>query len=97
MQPVDLTPGHETREVFWNTVNYQIPLDIFALISLAIFGYGLYKRYQLWMAVGKPEFRKDNMVRGSRPFSITAFFSCPSGVTPTPASCTPLFSMPSSS
>jgi len=61
MQPVDLTPGHETREVFWNTVNYQIPLDIFALISLAIFGYGLYKRYQLWMAVGKPELRKDNM------------------------------------
>jgi len=61
MQPVDLTPGHETREVFWNTVDYQIPLDIFALIALAIFGYGLYKRYQLWTAVGKPELRKDNM------------------------------------
>jgi Fe-S oxidoreductase/nitrate reductase gamma subunit len=61
MQNTVFGPGNEGRLVFWNTVNYQVPLDICALISLAIFGWGIFKRYQLWSAVGKPELRTDNM------------------------------------
>jgi nitrate reductase gamma subunit len=64
MQNLAFGPGNEGREVFWNTVNYQIPLDVFALIALAICGWGLYKRSDLWKAMGKAEVRDDN--RGER-------------------------------
>ncbi|MFA7465335.1 MAG: heterodisulfide reductase-related iron-sulfur binding cluster [Syntrophales bacterium] len=59
MEKMVYTAGNEGRDVFWNAVNFQIPLDIFALIAFAILGYGLYKRWQLWTAVGKPETRMD--------------------------------------
>ena len=36
MENLVFGPGNEGREVFWNTTNYQIPLDVFALIALAI-------------------------------------------------------------
>ena len=64
MQNLAFGPGNEGREVFWNTVNYQIPLDVFAIIALAIMGWGLYKRSELWRAMGKAEVRDDN--RGER-------------------------------
>ncbi|MGE5856615.1 MAG: hypothetical protein ACM34C_08640, partial [Syntrophaceae bacterium] len=60
MQNLAFGPGNEGREVFWNTVNYQIPLDVFALIALAIMGWGLYTRLDLWKAMGKAEVRDDN-------------------------------------
>lgn len=57
--------GLEGREVFWN-----IPLPIsevflFSLtfIALAIFGYGIYRRWNMWKAIGKPEMRLDDMGR----------------------------------
>jgi len=59
MEQMVYTAGNEGRDVFWNAVNFQIPLDIFALIAFAILGYGLYKRWQLWTALGKPETRTD--------------------------------------
>ena len=64
MENMVFGPGNEGREVFWNAQNFQIPLDIFAFIALAIMGFGLYKRWQLWTAMGKPELRTDN--RGER-------------------------------
>ncbi len=56
--------GLENREVFWNAQNFQIPLDLLALITIAILGYGLYLRFQMWKAMGKSEVRDDN--RGER-------------------------------
>ena len=56
--------GLENREVFWNAQNFQIPLDLLALITIGIMGYGLYLRYQMWKSMGKPEVRDDN--RGER-------------------------------
>ena len=53
--------GNEGREVFWNTQTFQLPLDILALIGIAIMVYGIYRRYQLWAAMGKPELRTDNL------------------------------------
>ncbi len=56
--------GHEGREVFWNAQNFQIPLDLLAMVALAIMAYGLYLRFQMWTAMGKSEVRDDN--RGER-------------------------------
>ncbi|MEN6318814.1 MAG: heterodisulfide reductase-related iron-sulfur binding cluster [Syntrophaceae bacterium] len=53
--------GNEGREVFWNAENFEALLFAFTAVALAIFGYGLYKRWQLWTAIGKPEIRNDNM------------------------------------
>ena len=43
------------------------PLSIlfypFTALALAIFAYGLYRRWQLWVALGKPEMRMDNLSR----------------------------------
>ncbi|MFB3924714.1 MAG: heterodisulfide reductase-related iron-sulfur binding cluster [Syntrophales bacterium] len=61
METMVFSAGNEGREVFWNAHNFQIPLDIFALIALAVMAYGIYKRWQLWTAMGKPELRTDNL------------------------------------
>ncbi len=52
-------PGHEGREVFWNAQSYEILLFVFAAVSLAIFAYGLYRRWRMWKALGLPETRTD--------------------------------------
>ncbi len=64
MENMVFGPGNEGREVFWNTQSFQIPLDLLALVAIAIMAYGLYKRWQMWTAMGKPEQRTDN--RGER-------------------------------
>jgi len=55
-----LMVGNEGREVFWNAPFPTEPI-LFALtaIVLAIFAYGLYCRWQMWKAIGKPEDRTD--------------------------------------
>jgi len=51
--------GHEGREVFWNAENFEGLLFALTAIALAIFAYGIYKRWQMWTAMGKPEVRSD--------------------------------------
>ena len=53
--------GNEGREVFWNAENFEGILFAFTAVALAIFAYGVYKRWQLWTALGKPEDRNDNI------------------------------------
>jgi Fe-S oxidoreductase/nitrate reductase gamma subunit len=53
--------GNEGREVFWNAENFEGLLFAFTAVALAIFAYGVYKRWQLWTALGKPEVRNDNV------------------------------------
>jgi sulfite exporter TauE/SafE len=53
--------GNEGREVFWNAENFEGLLFAFTAVALAIFAYGIYKRWQLWTAIGKPEVRNDNI------------------------------------
>ena len=53
--------GNEGREVFWNAENFEGLLFAFTAIALAIFAYGIYRRWQLWTALGKPEVRNDQI------------------------------------
>ena len=53
------TVGNEGREVFWNAP-FELILFAFTAVALAILGYGLYRRWQMWKAIGKPEDRTDN-------------------------------------
>ncbi len=52
--------GNEGREVFWNAEHFEAILFMFTFVALAIMGYGIYRRWQMWTAVGKPEIRWDN-------------------------------------
>jgi Fe-S oxidoreductase/nitrate reductase gamma subunit len=53
--------GYEGREVFWNAENFEGLLFAFTAVALAIFGYGIYGRWQMWKSLGKPETRNDNL------------------------------------
>lgn len=61
MEHAKFYAGHEGRQVFWNTENFEALLFIFAAVALLILGYGIYQRWQMWKAIGKPELRTDNI------------------------------------
>jgi Fe-S oxidoreductase/nitrate reductase gamma subunit len=63
------TVGNEGREVFWNAP-FELILFAFTAVAMAVFAYGLYRRWQLWKALGKPEDRTDNA--GARIQSLIA-------------------------
>ena len=52
--------GHEGREVFWNAEHFEALLFLFTAVAMAIFAYGVYRRWRMWTAMGKPEIRWDN-------------------------------------
>jgi hypothetical protein len=51
--------GNEGREVFWNAHSFEPLLFLFTAIAMAIFAYGVYRRWKLWKAIGKDEIRWD--------------------------------------
>jgi Fe-S oxidoreductase/nitrate reductase gamma subunit len=53
--------GNEGREVFWNAQHFEPILFALTAVALAIFAYGIYRRWKMWNALGKPEMRLDNM------------------------------------
>lgn len=53
--------GNEGREVFWNAQNFELLLFAFTGVTMAIFAYGVWRRWQMWKALGKPEVRWDNI------------------------------------
>jgi len=53
--------GNEGRQVFWNAEHFELFLFLFTGIALVIFAVGLFRRWQMWTAMGKPEIRMDNM------------------------------------
>ena len=56
--------GNEGREVFWNAQSFELLLFAFTGVAMAIFAYGVYRRWKMWKALGKSEIRWDNI--GSR-------------------------------
>jgi Fe-S oxidoreductase/nitrate reductase gamma subunit len=61
MEQLPLSVGNEGRLVFWNAEHFELFLFLFTGIAVAILAYGLFKRWQLWIAIGKPENRIDNV------------------------------------
>jgi len=53
--------GNEGREVFWNAQHFEPILFLLTAVALAIFAYGVYRRWQMWKAMGKSEIRWDNI------------------------------------
>src|SRR5664280_691891 len=53
--------GNEGREVFWNAQHFEPILFLLTAVALAIFAYGVYRRWQMWKALGKSEIRWDNI------------------------------------
>ena len=55
--------GREGREVFWNIPLPSFEIILFALtaVALAIMAFGIYRRWLMWKAMGKPEMRLDDM------------------------------------
>lgn len=47
--------GHEGREVFWNAEHFEPFLFLFTFAALGVMAYGLYRRWLMWSAIGKPE------------------------------------------
>ncbi|EHQ89949.1 heterodisulfide reductase-related iron-sulfur binding cluster [Desulfosporosinus youngiae] len=60
-----------TRQVYWN-IEGHIWLYLFFIISLAIFGYGVYKRLQLWK-LGQPENRWKDVWPGIKDVIVYTF------------------------
>jgi Fe-S oxidoreductase/nitrate reductase gamma subunit len=63
MNFAEFSVGNEGRQIYWNAESYGLLFYPLAAIALAIFAYGLYRRWQLWAALGKPELSFDNLNR----------------------------------
>jgi len=61
MERVPFSVGNEGRQVFWNAETFEPFLFLFTAVALLIFAYGIYRRWQLWVALGRPEMRLDRL------------------------------------
>src|SRR5664280_156340 len=65
MEHITFSVGNEGREVFWNTqwndYSFEPLLFLFTAVAMAIFAYGVYRRWKLWKAMGKDEIRWDQL------------------------------------
>ena len=66
--------GNEGREVFWNTGQFEVLLFVLTAVALAVFAYGVYRRWQMWKAIGKPELRCDNLEQRLKRLLTDGFF-----------------------
>jgi Fe-S oxidoreductase/nitrate reductase gamma subunit len=77
MEKMIYSVGNEGREVFWNTQQFSLLLDLLAFIGIMIMAYGVYQRLQLWKAVGKPESRMDNLGERIKSLILNGFVQVP--------------------
>ncbi|MCX5837096.1 MAG: heterodisulfide reductase-related iron-sulfur binding cluster [Deltaproteobacteria bacterium] len=61
MEHVAFSVGNEGRQVYWNAESFAVLFYPLAAIAMAVFVYGIYRRWRLWVAIGKPEIRMDHM------------------------------------
>ncbi len=47
--------------MYWNAESFGILFYPLAVLAMAIFAYGVYRRWRLWTALGKPELRIDSL------------------------------------
>jgi Fe-S oxidoreductase/nitrate reductase gamma subunit len=61
MEHIPFSVGNEGRQVFWNAETFEPFLFLFTAVALLIFAYGIYRRWRMWVALGKPETRLDRL------------------------------------
>jgi len=61
MEHVAFSVGNEGRQVYWNAESFGVLFYPLAAIAMAIFAYGVYRRWRMWVALGKPEIRTDRL------------------------------------
>ncbi|MBN2439257.1 MAG: respiratory nitrate reductase subunit gamma, partial [Deltaproteobacteria bacterium] len=61
MEHTVFSVGNEGRQIYWNAESYGLLFYPLAAIAMAIFAYGVYRRWQCWVALGKPEIRTDRL------------------------------------
>jgi Fe-S oxidoreductase/nitrate reductase gamma subunit len=61
MEHVAFSVGNEGRQVYWNAESFGVLFYPLVAIAMAIFAYGVYRRWQMWVALGKPEIRTDHL------------------------------------
>ena len=65
--------GNEGREVFWNAQGFETILFLLTAVSMAIFAYGVYRRWTLWKAMGKEEIRWDELPARIKALIVNGF------------------------
>jgi Fe-S oxidoreductase/nitrate reductase gamma subunit len=73
MEHVPFSVGNEGRQVFWNAEHFEPFLFSFTAVALLIFAYGVYRRWQMWVALGKPQTRLDHLGERLRAFLLNGF------------------------
>jgi len=65
--------GNEGREVFWNAQGFETILFILTAVAMVIFAYGVYRRWQMWKAMGKEEIRWDELPARIKALIVNGF------------------------
>ncbi len=65
--------GNEGRQVFWNAESFELLLFVFTAIALAIFFYGVYRRWKMWKAMGQDEIRWDQLPQRLKSLFVNGF------------------------
>jgi Fe-S oxidoreductase/nitrate reductase gamma subunit len=73
MEKTIFAVGNEGREVFWNAQHFEPILFVLTAVAMIIFIYGIYRRWQLWKAVGKPEIRWDKIPERIKSLIVNGF------------------------
>ncbi len=61
MEHVAFSVGNEGGRSSGMPSIFRAVLFFFTAVALAIFAYGVYRRWQMWVALGKPEMRMDHI------------------------------------
>lgn len=61
MHFAEFSVGNEGRQIYWNAESYGLLFYPLAAVAMAIFAYGLYRRWRLWVALGRPDTPLDRL------------------------------------
>ncbi|HDQ04110.1 MAG TPA: 4Fe-4S dicluster domain-containing protein [Deltaproteobacteria bacterium] len=73
MEHTEFAIGNEGREIFWNVQTFEIWLYLASAIALAIFFYGIYRRWKMWRAMGHEEIRWDQLPKRLKSLFVNGF------------------------